>query len=77
MDVGPSNRNMGKGHFPWSHFMVHGVNPTLNNAMCIESNPHQLCSHYVDLAGPTILIEKVHLASQPTVTTNHRSFQQV
>ena len=29
MDVELSSRTMEKGHFPWSDFMVHGVNQTL------------------------------------------------
>ena len=65
MDIGPSSRTVGKGHGP--HFMVHGVNPALDNVMCVESNPHQLCSHYVELAGPTILIEKPR--NQPSLQT--------
>jgi hypothetical protein len=26
MDIGPSSQTIEKGHLPWSHFMVHGVN---------------------------------------------------
>ena len=29
MEVGPSSQTMEKAHFPWSNFMVHGVNQPL------------------------------------------------